>query len=167
MATDPNGKTGKLVMDPAGLRAFLDDRVIPFRDSLSKIQMDDPAAGYTMGTLMGDTDITTAEQFKAYDTGKPLALGFMNQEGFLGGKGKELSEGMAKTIKSIIEVYGDQYTLFGDIVDNMETTLTKLKETQGGNLEQLDGQELLDIFEDTVDDLTSTGGNNNNENNDE
>ena len=156
MAADPNSKTGKLVMDQAGLRSFIDDRVIPFRDSISKIQLDDPAAGETLATLLGDSDITTTDQFNAYDTGKPLAIGFMNQAGVLGDKGKELSEGMVKAIQSIVEVYEQQHTLFEDIVENMETTLTKLKETQGGNLQNLDGQEFLDIFEDTVSGLTPT-----------
>ncbi|MET8127054.1 type VII secretion system-associated protein [Streptomyces sp. NPDC005231] len=158
MASDPNSKTGKLVMDQAGLRSFIDDRVIPFRDSISRIQLDDPAAGETLATLLllGDSDLTTTDQFNAYETGKPLAIGFMNQAGVLGDKGKELSEGMAKTIQSIVAVYGQQHTLFEDIVENMETTLTKLKETQGGNLQSLDGQDFLDIFEDTVSALTPT-----------
>ncbi|MEW2165692.1 type VII secretion system-associated protein [Streptomyces sp. NPDC007084] len=166
MGKDPNSSTGKLVMDADGLRAFIDNRVIPFKDSLSKIQLDDPALGYTLATLLGDSDITTTEQYDAYETGKPLAIGFMNQEGVLGDKGKELSEGLVKAIQSIIEVYEEQYALFDDIVDNMESTLTKLKDTQGGNLVQLDGQEFLDIFEDTIDDLTTTGGKNNSENED-
>ncbi|MCC8338953.1 type VII secretion system-associated protein [Streptomyces sp. R1] len=159
MANDPNSSTGPLLMDPGGLRSFIDNRVLPFKDAINKIQVDDPNAGYTLATLLGDTDITTAEQFDSYETGLPLAIGFMAGGGVMGDKGKELNEGMVKTITSLVEIYGQQAKLFDDVVDNMESTIAKLRDTQGGNLVKLDGQEFLDIFEDAVDDLRpSTGG---------
>jgi hypothetical protein len=156
--SDPNAKTGKLGLDKAALQAFLDERVVPFLQAVKKIKLDDPVRGPSLASLLGDSDIKSPDQFNSYDTGKPLALGYMAQQGVLGDAGKGLNEAIVKAVTSVNGVYDDQQALFEDIVENLRTTIKKLTDTQDGNLTSLDGRTFLEIFEDTVDDLAPSGG---------
>ncbi|WP_331748037.1 type VII secretion system-associated protein [Streptomyces chartreusis] len=153
MAEDPNTKTGKLSMDKAGLQAFLDDRVELFQDELRKIALDDPNLGQTMGTLLGETKYTTTEQFNSYGLSKPLRLGIMLKPEHLHGKGEGLNKAIAKTADDLTAIYEEQTKLFGDVADNLKTTIEKLLSSQNENLTKIDGQEFLDIFEDVNSDL--------------
>lgn len=76
----------------------------------------------------------------------------------LGGKGKALNTGILKTAKSLVTIYKQQTTLFGDIESDLRETIETLSRTQGANLLTLDGKRFLDIFEDTADDLGGTQG---------
>ncbi|MGY0064652.1 type VII secretion system-associated protein [Streptomyces sp. LZ34] len=162
---DPNDKTGKLTMDKAGLQSFLDNRVLPFKDELRKITEDDPTFGPSMGALIGSEDISL-DEFDSYQAGKPLALGWMLQQGEVDGQVAKLNKSLATMAENIVEIYEEQAKLFGDIEDNLGTTLETLFATQGGNLISIDGQEFLDIFEDVDDDLGggSSGGGDDDEN---
>ncbi|ADI05030.1 hypothetical protein SBI_01909 [Streptomyces bingchenggensis BCW-1] len=149
---DPNEKTTKLTLDKAGLQSFLDDRVLPFKDEIRKITEDDPTFGPSMGSLVGKEDISI-EDFDSYQAGKPLSLGWMLQEGEVDGQVAKLNKSLATMAENVIEIYKEQAKLFGDIEDNLETTISTLFSTQGGNLTTIGGQEFLDIFEDVDDDL--------------
>ncbi|MGW2562316.1 type VII secretion system-associated protein [Streptomyces sp. NPDC001514] len=155
--TDPNTGSGPLVMDKAGLQAFLDNRVIPFLESVKNINLDDPVSGPTLATLLGGEDVPAAG-FDSYETGKPLAMGYMSMEDNLGGAGSELQAAVVTCVSDVNGIYKDHRALFEDIVENLRTTIAKLADVQGGNLESMEGQELLDIFEDTVDDLAPSSG---------
>ncbi|MDW6059179.1 type VII secretion system-associated protein [Streptomyces sp. FXJ1.4098] len=158
MAEDPNSKTGKLSMDKAGLEAFRDNRLVPFQDELRKIASDDPTLGPTMGTLLGDTDYTTPEQFDSYGLSKPLRLGLMLKQENLHGKGDALNKAIAKTATDLTTIYEEQTELFKDIADNLKTSLETLFSTQAGSLVDIDGQEFLDIFEDVDSDMSGKKG---------
>ncbi|WP_406301724.1 type VII secretion system-associated protein [Streptomyces sp. NBC_00879] len=158
MPEDPNPATGKLAMDKAGLEQFLTNRVLPFKEEVRKIGVDDDTFGPTMSTVLGDGDIDSDAELETYATGKPLAIGFMAQPANLGGKGKALNTGILKTAKSLVTIYKQQTTLFGDIESDLRETIETLSRTQGANLLTLDGKRFLDIFEDTADDLGGTQG---------
>ena len=156
MAEDPNPATGKLAMDKAGLELFLSNRVLPFKDEIRKIGQDDPDFGPTMATLLGDGDIEPGDEFDSYGTGKPLAIGFMALPDNLGGKGKDLNQGIVKAAASLVKIYKEQTQLFADIEENLRETIDTLLSAQDANLTNVDGKKFLNIFEDTADDL---GGN--------
>ncbi|WP_432589464.1 type VII secretion system-associated protein [Streptomyces sp. HD1123-B1] len=153
---DPNSHTKKLSMDKAGLQSFLDDRVLPFKDEIRKIGLDDVSNGPTMATLIGDADITK-EGFDSYDTGKPLGIGFMLQAANLGGKGEQLNKAVGKTATDLTTLYEEQTKLFKDIEDNLRDTIDTLFKAQSDNLLSIDGQEFLDVFEDVDEDLQGGG----------
>ncbi|MGI5404621.1 type VII secretion system-associated protein [Streptomyces sp. CA-135486] len=156
MANDPNPSTGKLAMDKAGLEQFLANRVLPFKEEIRKLGVDDPHFGPAMATLLGDGDIDPGAEFDSYGTGKPLAIGFMALPDNLGGKGKDLNQGIVKAAASIVKILKEQTQLFADIEENLQETIDSLLSTQDANLTNVDGKKFLDIFEDTADDL---GGN--------
>lgn len=158
MAEDPNAGTGPLTMDKAGLQAFLDNRVEPFADELRKITLDDPTLGPAMGTLIGDADIDSTQEFDSYAAQKPLAIGLMTNKDNLHSKGAALNEAIAKTAKELTVTFEEQTALFKDIVDNLEASLETLFTTQGNSLTEIDGQEFLDVFEDVEADMSGGQG---------
>ncbi|MFI2378271.1 type VII secretion system-associated protein [Streptomyces sp. NPDC018964] len=148
MAEDPNPKTGKVAMDKAGLQAFLESRVQPFQEEVRRIALDDPVLGPAMGTLIRQTDITSKQEFEAYGSQRPLAIGQMVKAEHLHGKGEKLNQAIGKTAEELLEVYEQQGKLFKDVVDNLQTTIDTLFSAQHKSLVDIDGQEFLDIFED-------------------
>ncbi|MFE0489230.1 type VII secretion system-associated protein [Streptomyces griseoaurantiacus] len=161
MAEDPNPKTGKLAMDKAGLQAFLETRVLPFQEELRRITVDDPVLGPAMSTLIRKSDITSKQEFDAYGSQRPLAVGQMVKAENLHGKGETLSQSIGKTAEQLLEVYEEQTKLFKDVVDNLHTTIDTLFTAQAKSLTDIDGQDFLDVFEDVQTDLGGaqrTGG---------
>lgn len=155
---DPNSKTSKLTLDKAGLQAFLDDRVVPFTEQIRKIQLDDPTLGPSMGTLLGESDLDyDSAEFDSYGSGRPLSIGMMLKEDYLHGKGADLNKAVGKSAEDLVAIFEEQQKLFGDIEENLKDTISTLLSTQGDNLTSIEGQELLDIFED-VDGSMAAGG---------
>ncbi|KAF2775045.1 type VII secretion system-associated protein [Streptomyces sp. OM5714] len=155
---DPNPKTGKLVMDKAGLESFLKDRVEHFRSELDKITKDDPEFGPSMARLIGEADRDASKDSQSYDLVRPLAIGLMADKGIMDGVGAELNDSVGKTAKQLADLYEQQIKLFDDIKENLETTIAKLLAKQNQNLQAIDGQEFLDLLEDVERDLGGTKG---------
>ncbi|MEW1724894.1 type VII secretion system-associated protein [Streptomyces sp. NPDC093109] len=154
---DPNSETKKLSLDKAGLKSFRDNRLLPFKDELRKIKMDDPTLGPTMGSLIGEEDVKI-EDFDSYQAGKPLALGFMLKDDEIDGQVAKLNKSLARMAEDLTTIFDEQTKLFDDIEDNLNETLESLFDTQGTNLTKIDGQEYLDIFEDVDDGMGGGGG---------
>ncbi|MFJ9590984.1 type VII secretion system-associated protein [Streptomyces acidicola] len=155
--TDPNSETKQLTLDKAGLESFRDNRLLPFKDELRKIKLDDPSLGPTMGSLIGEEDVKI-EDFDSYQSGKPLALGFMLKEDEVDGQVAKLNKALAKMAEDLTTIFDEQTKLFEDIEDNLKDTLETLFDTQGTNLTKIDGQEYLDIFEDTDESMGGGSG---------
>ncbi|MEU9994529.1 type VII secretion system-associated protein [Streptomyces sp. NPDC050848] len=151
MAGDPNTDTTRIVMDKGGLQLFLDNRLAPFTQSLRNMLIDDPSGERALGTLASG-DVPT----ELKDLGRPLTLGFMGTTGEMGDTGLKLNKALVKCIESITEIFDDHIILFDDMEDNMRITIKKLGEVQDGSLVRLDGEEFMDMWEDTVDDLASS-----------
>ena len=83
----------------------------------------------------------------------PLAIGPMGQEGNATG-GDYVQKSAAKIVGELTGILDTQKLLFEELLDNLADTVTELKETQGDNLQKIDGQDFLDIFADVEDILT-------------
>ncbi|ANW21396.1 type VII secretion system-associated protein [Streptomyces clavuligerus] len=159
-AKDPNEKTGRLSMDKAGLQAFLRDRVELFQRDVRAIAEDDAVFGPSMGKLI---------RRKGYDTGSrsdqdrfngefPLMLGHMVKSGHLHEHGVNLNGAIRTSAEQLTGIYDEQSKLFKDLVDNLQSSIDELFDTQSGNLVGISGQDFLDMFEDVNERLAGGQG---------
>lgn len=155
---DPNAKTGKLSLDKAGLEAFRDDRLQPFIDKLKDIAVGKEDLGPSMPDLVGEKDYSTQADLDAYNLQKPLQLGFMLSKDYLHGLGEQLNTEILKTATDLTGIFEEQTKLFDDIMENLQSSLEQLFSAQAGNLQKIDGQDFLDIFEDVVTDMGGQKG---------
>jgi hypothetical protein len=147
----------KLKLDKAGLQDFLDHQVTPFQDSLRKIADDDPTAGPSMASITGTGTITPSEN-NTFGMEKPLSIGLMGSSGGFNGSGDAttgaaLNAKLTTVAKSVITVYTAQTKLFGDLHDNLGTTITTLFDAQHTNLSTIDGKTFLDDLGNLPDDF--------------
>lgn len=169
MAEDP-GKP-PLVMDKAWIKKFLDVDIADFQSELKKILTDQVPAdliatilsAFTTGSLddVIPTVSTLQEDGEKPDyvlSGSTWPLVIGNMAGSATVHGKAVTGGvtaMAATLTGILE---DQQTLFDDIEDNLRDAMDTLFKAQGDSLDKVDGEKLLDAFEDVDDDLTGGEG---------
>jgi hypothetical protein len=74
--------------------------------------------------------------------------------------GGALLSALGKKATTLDDLFVSQGTLFDDIDEALETTLTTLLKTQGDSLTSIDGEKLLDIFGSVEDDMSGTGNKN-------
>lgn len=152
------------------IRKFLDNDVTDFQSALKKILTDkvdpDPStilqslfSGPAMFSLLSEVP-TVKNMMKGgskpdsvlEESEWPLIIGLMGK-GEL--NGDSVLSGVQDTAETLTEFLEGQQTLFNDIEYALEDTIDTLFGTQGDNLEKIDGQKMIDIFEDVDDDLTS------------
>ncbi|MCW2899453.1 MAG: hypothetical protein JWO67_1718 [Streptosporangiaceae bacterium] len=151
----------KLALDKAGLQAFIDQQIVPFRDSLTKIATVDTEQGQTMKSLLGEAKVDAAHT-DLYGMQKPLAIGLMAQDNPMLGAGASLTTAITKVAQSIKEVYDQQTKLFNDLHDNLQKTIEKLMDGQHDSLVKIDGKTFLDGLGTVPSDFQNTGNGNNN-----
>lgn len=130
---------------------FIEQEVTPFRTAIKAM---DNTAG----------DVPAVRQLAADESGDypnnfpnggtvPLSIGLMAGDGQTGGK--NVLTATTGIVTELIGIFEKQGSLFEELLDNLRDTAKKLKETQGSNLEMIDGKKFLDdIFDDVEDALT-------------
>ncbi|MEK8145861.1 type VII secretion system-associated protein [Streptomyces sp. M10(2022)] len=141
-------------MNEAWINNFIEQEVTPFRAAI--LAMKNPAGDVpAVRQLVADESGTYPDNFPKGGT-VPLSIGKMTEDNQIGG-----SNVLAATnglVTELIGIFESQETLFDELLDNLRATAKKLKETQGSNLEMIDGAEFLDdIFDDVEDALTGGG----------
>ncbi|MFJ6726401.1 MULTISPECIES: type VII secretion system-associated protein [unclassified Streptomyces] len=142
-------------LDKAWLEKFLKEDVLNFREELRKILLDgeyDGRSAPSLANLLPGGEIPEGTPSEA---ALPLTIGAMVKDART--NGESLVESITKVIGAIDVILKNQTILFEDIEDNLGTSIEKLFKTQGDNLAAIDGQKLLDVFEDVDDSLG--GGN--------
>ncbi|MFD5426428.1 type VII secretion system-associated protein [Streptomyces sp. NPDC127084] len=135
-------------LDKAWLEKFLKEDIFNFRDELRKILLDGKDGTPALANLLPGGHIPKGTPAEAV---LPLTIGAMAGDARTNGEG--LVESITKVIGAIDVIIKNQSTLFEDIEDNLGTSIEKLFKTQGDNLAKIDGQKLLDVFEDVDDSL--------------
>jgi hypothetical protein len=142
-------------LDKNAIQAFLDGDVGTFINDLKLIQQDDPNDVQALKSIAAG--FTTPETEGMVSADKPLAIGDMatDQQSLM--DGKNVTTAVINAIGAIVTILEGQSTLFGDIHDNLETTITELMDTQGSNLSSIDGADFLNDLSDVDSDLGSGG----------
>ncbi|WP_416964404.1 type VII secretion system-associated protein [Streptomyces sp. Agncl-13] len=133
-------------LDATALKNFKNTDVADFISDLLEIRKDNPAGVRSLKNLIAETGAGSAQGLA-----KILRIGLMN-----GGDssdpvgGGTLVEALKTQATALDKILTGQKTLFDDIDDALDETITTLLKTQGDSLDKIDGEKLLDIF-DTVD----------------
>ncbi|MDH2393678.1 type VII secretion system-associated protein [Streptomyces sp. HNM0663] len=139
-------------LDKAWLENFLNHDILNFRNELKKILQDGIApSGQIVPAVASLLKNGRNPDDKLPGAELPLTIG-----GMVGDErtnGKALVEAVVELIEAIDLILENQKTLFEDIDDNLRTSIDKLFKTQGENLVNIEGDKLLDIFEDVDDSL--------------
>ena len=132
-------------LDSTALKNFKNTDVADFISDLLAIRKDN-AGVRSLKNLIAETGAGSAQGLA-----KILRIGLMN-----GGDSKDpvggstLVEALKTQATALDKILTGQKTLFDDIDDALDETITTLLKTQGDSLDSIDGEKLLDIF-DTVD----------------
>ncbi|MEU7023519.1 type VII secretion system-associated protein [Streptomyces sp. NPDC046203] len=141
--------------DGKSLQTFIDTELHDFVTATQNIRQDDPAgAGRALKSLVENQ--TTPETLQQNQF---LAIGPMTADDLT--HGKSLVEGVTKSATSIDKILADQERLFRDIDRDFRQTLKVIGNTQSDSLTEIDGQKMLDIFEDVDGDLSGADGSRN------
>jgi hypothetical protein len=147
----------KLTMDKAGLKSFVDNRMVPFQDDLDKVaNKGNEDDGVTMDDLLGNGATPDGEK-EIFTLQRPLAIGQLASETKYA-NGDKIITAINDAAQSVSDVYVKQIKLFKDLHDNLETTITKLMDGQNDNLGKIDGKGFLDGLGTVPGDFQGTGG---------
>ncbi|MEH0422062.1 type VII secretion system-associated protein [Streptomyces sp. B21-083] len=133
-------------LDAASLDTFRKHALAEFITDLKAIMKDDTNGVRSLHSVA--KGLLPADY---YGENAVLGIGLMSGDDTVYGKtllGSVLAS--ATSIDGILDAQGD---LFGDIDDNLETTISTLLKTQGTTLEGINGEKLLDIWSDIDRDL--------------
>ncbi|MFK0120064.1 type VII secretion system-associated protein [Streptomyces sp. NPDC090994] len=139
-------------LDSTALRNFKNNDVADFINDLLNIRKDN-AGVRSLKNLVAETGTDSAA-----GAAKILRIGLMG-----GGDTEDPTGGGALVQKlkeqatSLDSIFTSQKTLFDDIDDALDETITTLLKTQGESLTSIDGEKLLDIFDTVDDDMSGTG----------
>ncbi|WP_432584778.1 type VII secretion system-associated protein [Streptomyces sp. HD1123-B1] len=150
----PDPDSPAMTLDRAGLQTFLDSRVLPFRDQVHEIQLNDAGTAPSMKGLIGESDVSANSP--SFGLLRPLAMGCMADDSYLEGHGATLQKAVQSTAESLVSIFEGQSELFGDIAENLRDTIHQLFHAQHDNLGTINGQRFLDIFDDVDEDLSSS-----------
>ncbi|MEU8522904.1 type VII secretion system-associated protein [Streptomyces sp. NPDC048577] len=138
-------------LDKAWLEKFLKEDIFNFREELRKILLDgeyDKKSAPSLPNLLPGGDIPDGTPSEA---ALPLTIGGMVKDART--NGEALVGSITEVIGAIDVILKNQAILFEDIEDNLGASIEELFKTQGDNLAKIDGQKLLDVFEDVDDSL--------------
>ncbi|MFI1727862.1 type VII secretion system-associated protein [Streptomyces acidicola] len=152
-----SGKT-PVKLDKDAVKQFLTEEIRPFKESVKKVLKEPnedgvlPLPYYAAESKQpGDSSISGAKL--------PFAIGFMAGDNSSLLSSAHLLDSVNGMIDQVDGILKSQVRLFADIEDGLEDTIHTLLKTQGGNLEKIDGEKMVDVFVDVDDDLSSmTGG---------
>ncbi|GAA2339922.1 type VII secretion system-associated protein [Streptomyces kunmingensis] len=128
-------------LDPATLRAFIDNDVNGFHGDLVTVRT------------------TTPDVQSLYDLGgspTPLLIGQMGGDGDSGGK--SVIGNLSNAAKAVDAVLNKHVTAFDDLERNLNEVLSSMKKAQEENLAAVDGQKFLTAIGDYTGDMGGTGG---------
>ncbi|MDP9949053.1 MULTISPECIES: type VII secretion system-associated protein [Streptomyces] len=154
-----------LNLNKAWLQKFLDDDVKPFLAAVKKMRDDGTTSGGVtvpgIPTLQGGTDGSKTAAGFLDGQATPLAIGTMAADE----KGRTNGGYLIKCLNEMVDQLDDilklQVDLFEQIEEDLEDTIEKLFKTQDGNLEKIDGKDMIDFFEgvdEVLEESGSSGG---------
>ncbi|MFD3793914.1 type VII secretion system-associated protein [Streptomyces californicus] len=156
-----------LNLNKAWLQNFLDTELTPFLTALKNMREDGTYLGKTVPgipTLQGGEDGSKTAAGFLDGQAKPLAIGTMAGDKNGRVNGGYLAGCLNKLVDQIDDILKLQVELFEQIEEDLEETIEKLFKTQDGNLEKIDGKELIDFFSGVDEVLSeSSGGSSNND----
>jgi hypothetical protein len=144
----------KLAMDKVGLQDFVDNQIVPFKDSLVTVSTKDAPSGVTMKSLTGDGNQPPDEK-EIFKKQPPISLGYIDDSDSTGGK--NLIGKINDVAKSISGVYTDQIKLFNDLHTNLDNTIKKLMDGQHDSLVKIDGKIFFDSLGTVPSDFQGSG----------
>lgn len=139
-------------LDSTALKNFRNNDVADFIAALLDIRKD-KAGVRSLKNLVAETGADSAS-----GGAKILRIGLMgggDAEDPTGGA--TLVEALRTQATSLDSIFVSQKTLFDDIDDALEETITTLLKTQGESLASIDGEKLMDIFDTVDDEMSGTG----------
>ncbi|MFI5479654.1 type VII secretion system-associated protein [Streptomyces rubiginosohelvolus] len=151
-----------LNLNKAWLQNFLDDELVPFLAEIKKMREDGTATDGTtvpgIPTLQGGEDgSATAAGFHDGQK-KPLAIGTMAADE----NGRTNGGYLVKCLNGLVDQLDDilklQVELFEQIEEDLKDTIEELFKTQDGNLEKIDGKDMIDFFEGVDEVLSESAG---------
>jgi hypothetical protein len=137
-------------LDAKSLQTFLDVDVAAFIEELKKIRQDDWAVAL-YSILQGKGTSSTLQENPV------LALGLMASGEGDPVFGAGLINAVTTDAQSFDDVFAFQQQLFKDIDSDLQETIETLLTTQGASLESIDGEKLLDPFDEVDSDLGNAG----------
>ncbi|MGW2328207.1 type VII secretion system-associated protein [Streptomyces sp. NPDC001700] len=139
-------------LDKAWIENFRKVDIADFKKALKAVSENstgDPVIP-SMKALQGDDDGVPNLPF-----GTPVPLAIGNLASDVGTHGQAVNTAVVDMVKLLDGILKSHVTLFDDIDDALEETIDSLFKTQGESLGAVDGQKLVDIFEDVEADLTT------------
>lgn len=139
-------------LDKAWIENFRKVDLADFKKSLKTVSENgtgDPVVP-SMKALKGDDDGVPNLPF-----GTPVPLAIGNLASDAGTHGQAVNKAVVDMVTVLDGIIKSHVTLFDDIDDALEETIDSLFKTQGESLAAVDGQKLVDIFEDVETDLTT------------
>ncbi|MFJ5220807.1 type VII secretion system-associated protein [Streptomyces sp. NPDC088354] len=133
-------------LDSQKLKAFREGDLAAFITDLKNISADDPNGVLSLHSILSG-NIPAAH----LGENPILAIGLMAADDTV--FGQTLIASTKKSATSINDILAKQEILFRDIDNNLGETITKLLKTQGGSLESISAEDMLDIWSDVDDDL--------------
>lgn len=141
-------------LDSAGLTAFVNGPVDTFVNDLKLMDGDDTNGGYPALKTIRDGVSVDQKEGMVW----PLAIGNMAKDADSHVDGVNFGKAFSDNVAALITILDKQHTLFGDIADNLRTTIKDLLSAQGSNLTSVEGEPFLADFTDVDGDLSSGGG---------
>ncbi|MBT2899184.1 MULTISPECIES: type VII secretion system-associated protein [unclassified Streptomyces] len=151
-----------LNLNKAWLQSFLDNDLVPFLAEIKKMRDDGTTSNGT--TVPGIPSLQGGEDGSATAAGfydgqkKPLAIGTMAADE----NGRTNGGYLVKCLNGLVDQLDDilklQVELFEQIEEDLEDTIEELFKTQDGNLEKIDGKDMIDFFEGVDEVLSESAG---------
>jgi hypothetical protein len=139
-------------LDKAWIENFRNIDIADFKKLLKEVSQNstgDPVVP-SMAALKGEDDGVPGLPF-----GTPVPLAIGNLASDVGTHGQAVSKSVMEMVTLLDGIIKSHLTLFDDIDSALEETIQTLFQTQGESLDAVEGQQLIDIFEDVEADLTT------------
>ncbi|MEV6170819.1 type VII secretion system-associated protein [Streptomyces sp. NPDC051954] len=147
-----NDDKSEIVLDKEWMKNFINNEILEFQAALKKIGTADSSGDGPTVPKIADLGGNSRPVYVSPGGAWPLTMGLLeDEEG--GGYLQDQVKSLANTLGGFIE---DQQLLFDDIESNMRETLRTLLKAEEDNLSKIDGQKLLNVFEDVVDDVADS-----------
>lgn len=142
-------------LDGKSLQTFVDHDIKDFLTKTEEIRRDKDAGGGNHPVRSLKSLIDGESTPETIGQNQFLALGPMVGDDLSHGKG--LIAAVTASAKSIDEILERQQRIFNDIDRDFRQTLKLMGSTQSDNITEIDGEKLLELFEDVDNDMSPTG----------
>lgn len=146
-----------LKLDKEAVKQFLTEEVRPFTESVKKV-LNEPNEDGVLPLPYYTAESKHPSGSPLAGAGLPFAIGDMAGDNSSILSSKNMLGSVTGMIDQVDGILRTQIRLFGDIEDGLEDTIHSLLKTQGGSLDSINGEKIVDVFIDVDDDLSTMAG---------